>query len=287
MDKKTLRRLLVGEFSFWRLVRSILFFYVTVGIWAYFCSDALLFQPQGATYRDDRQIIKLIKSDRPTISALHLPNPKAQYTILYSHGNAEDIGDIRPNLQAIRAIGFSVFTYDYRGYGTSEGQPTVKGAYEDIDAAYAYLTQTLLVPPSRIIIYGRSVGGGPSVDLARREPVAGLILESTFVSAFRVVTHVPLYPFDKFPNLNKIKQVNCPVLIIHGTDDEVIPFWHGQELFTVAEQPKRFFRIEGARHNDVLWVAGEQYAEILHEFGSLISAIAPDNQSLIKYDSRY
>ena len=133
-----------------------------------------------------------------------------------------------------------------------------------------------MVPPSRIIIYGRSVGGGPSVDLARRKPVAGLVLESTFVSAFRVVTHISLYPFDKFPNLNKIKQVNCPLLIIHGTDDEVIPFWHGQELFAVAEQPKRFLQVEGARHNDVLWVAGEQYAEVLHEFVSLISAIAPD-----------
>ena len=276
MDKKTLRRLLVGEFSFWRLVRSILFLYISIGVWAYFCSDALIFQPQRASYRDYRQIIKLIKSDRPTISALYLANPKAQYTILYSHGNAEDLGDILPNLQAIRAIGFSVFTYDYRGYGTSQGQPTVKGVYEDIDTAYAYLTQTLLVPPSRIIIYGRSVGGGPSVDLARRKPVAGLVLESTFVSAFRVVTHISLYPFDKFPNLNKIKQVNCPLLIIHGTDDEVIPFWHGQELFAVAEQPKRFLQVEGARHNDVLWVAGEQYAEVLHEFVSLISAIAPD-----------
>ena len=275
MDKKTLRHLLVGEFSFWRLVRSILFTYVTIGVWAYFCSDALVFKPQGTTYRDYRQILKLTTGDRSLISALYLPNPKAHYTILYSHGNAEDLGDILPSLQAIRAIGFSVFAYDYRGYGTSQGQPTVKGTYEDINAVYAYLTETLLVPPSRIIVYGRSVGGGPSVDLARREPVAGLVLESTFVSVFRVVTRFPIYPFDKFPNIDKIRHVNCPVLTIHGTHDEVVPFWHGQELFAKAEQPKRSLWVQGARHNDVLWVAREQYDRVLQEFALLISSTAP------------
>ncbi len=270
MNKKKLRQLLIGEFSWQRLIRSIIFVYLAIGVWGYFFSNSLIFQPQPATYSDNSEILKLKSANGMLISAVYLPNERAKYTILYSHGNAEDLGDILPGIQEIQAMGFAVFSYDYQGYGTSEGQPTVERSYQDIDAAYYYLTQTLGIPPNQIIIYGRSVGGGPSVDLAAREPVAGLILESTFVSAFRALTHVPLYPFDKFENLTKIKQVNCPVLVIHGTEDEVVHFWHGQALFAAAQEPKLSLWVEGAGHNDVIWVAGDRYSAALREFVKLL-----------------
>ncbi len=270
MNKKKLRQLLIGEFSWQRLVRSIIFVYVAIGVWGYFFSNSLIFQPQPATYSDNSEILKLKSANGMLISGVYLPNEQAKYTILYSHGNAEDLGDIRPALQEIQAMGFAVFSYDYQGYGTSGGQPTVERSYQDIDAAYHYLTQTLGIPPNQIIIYGRSVGGGPSVDLAARQPVAGLILESTFVSAFRALTKVPLYPFDKFENLAKIKQVNCPVLVMHGTEDEVVRFWHGQALFAAAPEPKRSLWVEGAGHNDVMWVAGDRYSAALQEFVELL-----------------
>ena len=109
--------------------------------------------------------------------------------------------------------------------------------YEDILAAYEYLTNTLNCKPENIVLYGRSLGSGPSIWLASKtalegRSVAGIILQSPLLSAFRVAFNFRFtFPFDKFPNIDRIRDVRCPVLIIHGAMDEVVPFWHGQELF--------------------------------------------------------
>jgi fermentation-respiration switch protein FrsA (DUF1100 family) len=100
--------------------------------------------------------------------------------------------------------------------------------------------------------------------------LAGLILESSFVTAFRVVTRIPLVPFDKFRNIYKIKQVQCPVLVIHGRDDKTIPFWHGEKLFEAANEPKLNFWVDGAGHNDLFWVAGNRYWDMIKEFTGVI-----------------
>src|SRR5215813_12301269 len=123
----------------------------------------MIFLPPPATYRDAAETLHLTTTDGTRLSAVHLANPHADFTILYSHGNAEDLGLIAPLLARLREWGFAVFAYDYRGYGTSRGTPSERGAYEDVDAAYAFLTRTLGVPPGRIIAYGRSVGSGPAV----------------------------------------------------------------------------------------------------------------------------
>lgn len=266
MNRATLNRWLWGEFSIRRVIASIVFVYVALALFAYFYSDRLIFQPQTSSYQDTRDILKLKTADGVQISALYLPNPTAKYTILYSHGNGEDLGDIRPILEEIRTIGFAIFAYDYRGYGTSEGSPSEPGSYQDIDAAYTYLTQQIGVAPERIILLGRSVGSGPSMDLATRQPIAGLILESPFTSTFVVITRLSLFPFDKFNNLAKIQRVQRPVLVIHGTDDRVIPISHGQTLFQAANEPKQALWVQGADHNDVLEVAGAQYAKALVQF---------------------
>lgn len=272
MDKKALKHLLVGDFSLKRLMRSFLIIYVLVGTWAFFFTDRLIFLPQPSSYSNDDKFLKLTSGKKGhKIAGLYLPNPKARYTILYSHGNAEDLGDALPRLQDLRDLGFAVFSYDYRGYGLSEGRPTVGGAYEDIRAAYDYLRQELKVPPERIIVYGRSVGSGPSVDLASQVPVAGLVVESGFISAFRVALPMPLYPFDKFPNIDKIAKVDAPVLIMHGDADEVIPFSHGQRLFAKAREPKLSMWISGAGHNDFLEVAGDRYVKKMQEFVEVIN----------------
>lgn len=235
-------------------------------LYAYFFSDTIIFQPQPASYRDTNEILKLTTRDGNSISAIYLPNSNAIYTILYSHGNAEDIGDILPVLKKIGGIGFSVFAYDYHGYGTSTGKASEVNSYQDIDAAYEYLSGTLNVPSDRIISFGHSVGGGPAVDLASRTPVAALIIESSFTTAFRVLTRVRLLPFDKFRNLEKIKQVKCPILIIHGKADPVIPFWHSQELFDCANEPKRLLLLDQAGHNNPMWGAEDIYSRTLREF---------------------
>ena len=244
--------------------------YLGFTLLAHFLSEKIIFQPQLSSYEDTNQIIKLNLSNGVQISAVHLPNPQARYTILFSHGNAEDIGSALPTLEKLKAMGFSVFAYDYQGYGTSSGLPSEQNAYYDAEAAYNYLVDNLGVPADRIIAHGRSLGGAVAVDLAQKRPVGGLIIESSFITAYRVVTRIPLFPFDKFKSISKIKQVRCPVLVIHGRRDQVIPFSHGEKLFLEANEPKASFWVDEADHNNLFQVAGNSYEKALLDFVDLI-----------------
>jgi len=255
-----------------RLVYIPIVPYVSLAICGLFFADPLIFLPHPSSYRDSAEIIKLRSTKGKRISALYLTNPAAHYTLLVSHGNAEDLGDDREWLNDLVRTGFNVFAYDYQGYGTSEGRPSEQGAYDDENAAYDYLTGQLKTPADRIIIFGRSVGTGPAVHIAARRPAAALILQSPFLSAFRVLTRVPILPFDKFPNYREIVRVHCPVLIIHGSKDEVISFWHGQKLFARANQPKEFYAVQGAGHNDVDLVGGSKYLQTIQSFSSSLAA---------------
>jgi len=232
-----LRRLLIPELGLFRLLLPLALIYAGVAAWAWFSSDRMIFLPPAPGYRDSPEILKVPTEGGERIAAIYLANPAATYTVLFSHGNGEDLGSVAPLLPALSDLGFSVFAYDYRGYGLSEGTPSEPHVYADIDGAYDYLTGPLHVPAQRIIAYGRSLGAGAAVDLAARRPVGGLILESPFLSAFRVMTRVPLFPFDKFRNADKIARVGCPLLVMHGEADEIVPFWHGQRLFEKIHGP--------------------------------------------------
>ncbi len=255
----------------WRLP---LVAYLTLAGYAYFLSDRQIFIPQYANNTPLPQppitisTGDITRGDRSIITAVHLINPKAKYTILYSHGNGETIGDIYPDLLALQKTGFSLFAYDYRGYGLSSGKPSEPNSYQDVEAAYTYLVNQLKVPADRIIIFGRSVGSGPATYLASRQPSAGLILESAFISTFRMIIPFPILPFDKFPNQARLPQVHVPILIIHGTQDQVIPFSHGQALYKTANSPKTFLAIDGADHNDVNTVGGDRYSQSLQTFAA-------------------
>lgn len=250
------------------LVRIAVAAYVALVGVAAFLSNRLIFQPHPSSYKDLPEFLKIPTENGPKITALYLPNPSASFTLLVSHGNAEDLGDCRVWYKELRAAGFSVFAYDYEGYGTSEGSPTEKGAQQDENAAYDYLVTRLKTRPDRVIILGRSVGSGPAVYIAARRPVAGLILQSAFTSAFRVLTRISILPFDKFPNYKEIRKVRCPVLIIHGTADSVIGIWHGKELYQLANEPKSHLWVNGAEHNDLEAVAGESYTNALQAFAA-------------------
>jgi fermentation-respiration switch protein FrsA (DUF1100 family) len=178
-----------------------------------------------------------------------------------------------PVLEELQRHGFAVLAFEYRGYGASTGGPaTTTRATRDMETVYQHAVQTLGVQPSRLVLYGRSVGGGPATDLAARLPVGGLVLESTFTSAFVVMTRVPLLPFDRFPNLRHLRQVRCPVLVIHGTVDEVIPVGHGRRLYEAALNPKQAVWVEGAHHNDLALVAGQRYWDALGEFARVVAS---------------
>jgi abhydrolase domain-containing protein 17 len=237
-------------------------------------SDRLIFQPQRSSYTDSPEILKIRSGDKQ-ISAIYMPTEDARYVLLFSHGNAEDIGENVSWFRELNREGFSVFAYDYRGYGTSEGTSSEKTVYEDVLAAYTYLTNTLQIPPKRIISVGRSLGCAAAIEVAYRKPVAGLVLQAPFLTAFRVLTGVPVLPFDRFRNDRKIRSIRTPLLIIHGRSDEVVPFRHGEGLFRLANQPKRFVAIDDAGHNDLQLLAGDRYISELRQF----AATLPEPQS--------
>lgn len=249
------------------LIINIIIGYVILLFIAYFLSDSLTFFPPRAGYQKNSPgFIQLRTKDGAKIFAYYLHNKDAKYTLLVSHGNAEDIGYMVPFFQEMYKHGFSVLGYDYHGYGLSEGRPTERTVYLDVDAAYDYLTKDLHIAPDRIIAWGHSVGAAVALDLAVRRPVAAVILQGAFVTAFRVLTRVPIIPFDKFNNLRKIKELKCPLLMIHGTSDTIIPFWHGEKLYRAAPVVKQFYMVQNANHNDLLVVAGEGYWQAISSF---------------------
>lgn len=245
--------------------------WVLAAVLAALYSDRLIFQPPSVGYRDGEGILKIRTAAGTRLSAVYLPNPASVFTILYSHGNAEDLGTVVLKARLLRDSGFAVFCYEYEGYGTSEGRPSEGGVYADVEAAYDHLTRELSVPADRIISYGLSLGGAAAADLASRKPVAGLILESTFVSAYRVVTRVPLLPGDKFKTLGKLARIRCPILVMHGGADRVIAQWHGRMLYERANPPKQALWVDGAEHGNLPDAAGERYGKALRDFAALVS----------------
>ena len=247
--------------------------YLVVAGFALLVADRILFQPPKAGYGSNALPIAFVRSGGDSIAVLHIAHPNARYTILYSHGNAEDLGSVSYTLRELSALGFNVIGYDYRGYGLSTGGPaTAVKAARDIEAVYDYVVSALAISPQHLILYGRSVGSGPTMELAAKRRVAGVILESPFTSAFRVVTHVRLLPFDRFPNLGYAGKVKVPILIMHGTRDAEIPFAHSQRLFAAANDPKQALWVDGAGHEDVAERAGARYAAALQNFVRLVDA---------------
>ncbi len=249
-----------------RILLLVLIAYVAFAALVWLFAERLIFLPPRQRYEQTPEILLIPRDGGGTVAAAHLKNPRARYTILFSHGNGEHIGDDLPFLREMHDAGFSVLAYDYSGYGLSTGRPSERAAYGDIDAAYHYLVHTAGVRPERIIAHGRSLGGAVAADLASRRPVAGLVLESTFTTVFRVVHSYPLVPFDRFRTVDKLPRVKAPVLVIHGTADGVVGFAHGRRLYELAPAPKRQLWVQGAGHNDLAWVAGERYWDALRQF---------------------
>lgn len=255
---------------------NCLFAYLFFALIFFLLSNIVMFQPPRPTsFVDKASTIKLTLKNGKTITAVYLPYPNAKYTVLFSHGNAEDLGTAMPYLQFYQSLGFSILAYDYPGYGTSKGRSNEARTYEAIFAAYDYLRNHLNIPAEKIIVHGRSVGSGPSIELASQKPIGGLIIESPFVSAYRVYTYIPLFPFDKYINIKKMKNVKAPTLVIHGKRDTIVPTWHGKKIYKALKAPKMgYWPVAG--HNDIMAVNPEGYWQTLIEFSKFIENEPPE-----------
>jgi hypothetical protein len=199
--------------------------------------------------------------------------PRRELIILYSHGNA---GNITHRAEIIelwqKHLGVPVFIYDYRGYGRSSGAPTESGVYADARAAYRWLTDHKGVAPEQIVLYGESIGAAVSLDLGLEVPHRALILDSAFTSAVEMGSRsfpwlpVRLVMRNRFDSIGRIDRYRRPLLVIHGTDDTIVPFEMGKRLFEHANEPKRFYAVRGADHNEVPFVGGREYFDTIGQF---------------------
>ena len=215
--------------------------------------DKLLF-PGAAdqTARPPKSGNLTLKSGEAALDAVfHLPAP-GKPVILYSHGNGETLDNIKPLLNQFISMGYGVMAYDYAGYGNSTGYPGEKQAYMDIEAAYTYLVEKHKFTPKDIVIMGYSVGSGPSCYLAEKVNAKALVIISGFASAAQVLLPFSV-PFDQFPNAERLKNCNIPLLIIHGRNDKIVPLRNGKKLFSSSVAPIRTMHYSDAGHNDIFY----------------------------------
>jgi len=194
--------------------------------------------------------------------------------ILHFHGNAGNISHRLDLVQPFLGKGFSVFLVDYRGFGKSSGRPSEPGLYKDGLAAWSYLVEKERIAPERIMLHGHSIGAAVAIEVALQKKVRGLVIESAFTSTKDMAKTMALFALFSpvFPahynNLEKIPRVSVPKLVIHGERDEIVPFAMGRKLFEAATDPKFFYPVKDAGHNDVFIVGAEKYFEIFAEFGN-------------------
>ncbi len=240
--------------------------YALLAVGAHFLSLKMIFPRPPVKYALDADHFQIAAPDGTKIAARHWVNPKASYTFLYLHGNYEDLGSLNEYVPQMVAHGYSVLAIDYRGYGLSGGEPSEANTAADALVAYDYLRTKRGVPADRIVVFGYSLGSGPAVELVRQKPAAGLVLQGAFVSAYRVMTRIPLFPGDKFRNLAKVPALKLPVMVIHGTADHTVPFWHGQALYDAITARKQSLFVEGGPHTGLADFTGPRYWEEVRKF---------------------
>lgn len=218
----------------------------------------------------------------PALDAYGAPRPDAAScpTILYFYGNGDCIATSLGVIDAFRRLGCNVLCPEYIGYPMSGGKPSEAGLYATADAAWTYLQTRPDVDPKKIVIVGRSLGGAAAIDLAARDRPAGLALFSAFTTMHEMARKVlPMFPTglflsSHFDNERKIADVKCPVFLAHGTVDDLVPYSMMGRLAGRVRTHATVFPIDGANHNGIFQVGGEQMLEKLAEF--IRSAAPPD-----------
>jgi fermentation-respiration switch protein FrsA (DUF1100 family) len=256
--------------------------YIGFSVMLYLLQDRLVFLPHmpgreldatpaaaGLDYED----AWIDTADGERLHGWFVPAHGARGTVLFFHGNAGNISHRLESLQIFNRLGVNVLIVDYRGYGQSSGQPGEEGSYRDAEAAWDYLVSTRGIPPGRIVIFGRSLGGAVGAWLASRPDVmpAGIVIESCFSSGLDMgrrlypVLPVRLITRIGYPVTDYVTKIDSPLMVVHSRDDEIIPFDMGRAIFDAAREPKTFLEI-GGDHNAGFWISRERYVPTLDTF---------------------
>lgn len=261
----------------WYLLAVMVVCYLLVVLWMSLGQSRRLFKPlreiidtpdaHGYDYED----VTFASSDGVTLHGWYVPHRDATHCVLFFHGNTRNISHCIHTIDLFQELGFSTLLFDYRGYGRSSGTPDEQGIYDDAAAAWRYLVETRGMRPDRIVLHGRSLGAAIASWLAAHQAPAALVIESTFTSLPDVAAELyPMLPArllarHKFPVREHLQRVQCPLLVVHGMEDELIPYRHGRALFDLAPEPREFLDIEG-RHFDGYLASGRHYYEGLAGF---------------------
>lgn len=248
-----------------RLLTQVLVVYLGVMVLLMLLENWFVFRPIKATNGWEPAPVPEIKDvtlacdDGTRVHAWWLPHPGAKSALLYLHGNAGNLSWRGKSAVKIRdALDVAVLMVDYPGYGKSDGRPSENGCYQAADAAYTWLTKDQSFEPKRLLIYGKSLGGAVAVHLASRNDHRALIVIKSFTSAPEVGSQlfwwlpVRWIMRNRFASIDKIADCRRPVFIAHGDADEVIPFSLGKKLFEASSEPKQFYVMPGAGHNDAI-----------------------------------
>jgi len=265
--RRQVRRLLVVVLATYVGVCLLVFAFQSRLI--YFPSRDVWGTPQnvGLAYED----VSLETEDGARIHGWYVPREGARASVIFCHGNAGNIADRLGTIGLLHAAGLNVFVFDYRGYGRSTGSPSEAGTYADAEAAWRHVTGDRGIPPARVVLFGRSLGGAVAIELATRHTPGALVVESTFTNLVDVGRlHYPLLPVKwlvtyRYDSIAKVGAITCPKLFVHGQTDTLIPLAIGRRLFDAAAQPKTFLETPGDHNNSGITYAPE-YAERFRAF---------------------
>lgn len=273
MDQPGTRAWIVGMKSmliFIQIAAVLLIAYCGFGLMLYLRQARILYMPvRDVSYTPDElglefEEVVFKTEDGLQLAGWYIPAENSSFTVLFCHGNGGNITHRLDSINLFYSLGLNCFIFDYRGYGNSQGRPTEEGTYLDAAAAYKWLTEEKKVSPGSIIAFGRSLGGSVAAQLASKVEIGSLIIESAFTSyaemGKRFYPYMPVRWFARFgyETIHYVRDVRCPVMIIHSRNDEVIPFEFGLELYEAANEPKEFVEIFGS-HNDGFLVSSETY----------------------------
>jgi len=243
-------------------------------------TERVIFQPTRGVDLEPSQLgiaaesIFLETDDGVRIHAYFVPGG-GERALLYLHGNAGNASHRLPIAARLARLGTDVLLLDYRGYGLSEGRPSEAGVYADARAGLAHLVETRGIPRARTVVFGSSLGGAVAVELAQGQPLAGVVLESTFTSvqdmARRIIGPIGRW-LGGFPSVDRIGRLRAPLLFLHGDRDDIVPIALGRALFAAAPEPKTFEVLAGAGHNDIVEVGGAAY---FARIGRFLDEVAP------------
>lgn len=225
--------------------------------------------PRGLNVED----VWLTASDGVKLHAWWIPDDRARFTVLAFHGNASNIANRAPTYEFLHEAHVNVFALEYRGYGRSEGKPSEAGIYRDAEAAYEYVVKSKGIDHKTIVSFGQSLGTAVAARLASQRQVAGVVLEAPFPSASRVARKafwflpgVSLLTYGQFDTRSRLKEIHAPVLVVHCSQDPVIPYQFGREVYEEALPPKNFLQVNGYCHEESSLIAPTQYRVTLQEF---------------------